>query len=117
MTTLNIYPWKQTPLAQADLPALIYRDRTASVEDSVSGYFMKRLELEVEIHGTSIAQIRECLAELEDQIYEDETWGGLAIKTDFITDEMVMEQKENIVVATRISIVILYRTVIGNSYA
>jgi hypothetical protein len=110
---MNVFAWKETPLAQADLPALVYRDRTESRDPGCGIYDMK-MPIEVEIHGTSPEQVRECLAELEESIFADETWGNLAMDTEIDTAEMVITQKENIFVASKIIVTVEYRTIRGD---
>ena len=111
----NIFAWRKTPLQASELPALVYRDRTETKEPGW-GIYENKLSLEIEIYANTAAEIRECIADLEVAIFNDETWGGLALITDLDSNDMEIEQKEDIFVASKIILNISYRTVIGDPY-
>lgn len=115
---MNVYPWRDTnraPIGSSELPALLYRDRTESKTEG-AGIFENVLPIEIEIYGSTPAQIRECIAELEKKVLTDPTWGGLALWTELDTNEMEIQQKENIFVASKIIMAVQYRTVWGDPY-
>lgn len=112
----NVFAWRKKPVQLTELPALIYRDLVEAKEIGW-GYYENKLPIEIEIYGITPEQIRQCIADVEKAIFTDDTWGGLAMYSEFNIDEMTIEQKENIFVATRIILTITFRTVYGNPYA
>jgi len=111
----NIFAWRKTPLQASELPALVYRDRTEMKEPGW-GIYENKLIIDVEIYTNTVAEIRECIADLEVAILKDETWGDLALYSELDVNEMEIEQKENIFVASKIIMIVEYRTVRGDPY-
>jgi len=111
----NIFAWCKTPLQASELPALVYRDRTETKEPGW-GIYENKLSIEIEIFGNTVDEVRACLADLETAIFSDDTWGGLALITDLDSNDMEIEQKEDIFVASKIILNVLYRTVIGDPF-
>jgi len=112
----NVFAWRDSALALEELEAILYKDRTEARTPGV-GIYEITLPLEIQIIATSPAQVRKILADLEVAVMSDETWGGLALNTEFETDEMEIEQKEYTFVASGIILPIEYRTSRGNPYS
>lgn len=111
----HVYPWRDTPIQLTELPALVYRDKIETKQPRW-GICDNRLEIEIEISGSTPAEIRACLADLEKVVETDERWGGLALYSEFDINEMEIEQKENMFVASKVILVVVYRTVFGDPY-
>jgi hypothetical protein len=111
----NIFAWRKTPLQASELPALVYRDRTETKEPGW-GIYENKLSMEIEIFANTAAEIRECIADLEVAIFNDETWGGLALTSELETNDMEIEHKEDIFVASKIILNVHYRTIFGDPY-
>jgi hypothetical protein len=113
----NVFAWRSTPIQKSELPALVYRDRIQTKSEEIWGYYLNEMQLEIEIYAESPAQIRECLADIEKSIYTDTTWGNLALISTLLTDEVQIEQKEDIFVATQIILIVQYLTIMGDPYS
>jgi len=111
----NVFAWRTTPIQSSEIPALVYRDRTETKEPGW-GIYENKLSLEIEIYANTAAEIRECIADLEVAIFNDETWGGLALITDLDSNDTEIEQKEDIFVASKIMMTVEYRTILGDPY-
>lgn len=111
----NIFVWRKTPLQASEIPALVYRDRI-EIKEPGWGSVDNKLQIEIEIYANTSAEIRECIADLEVTVFSDDTWGELAIFSELDINEMEIEQKEDIFVASRIILNVHYRTVIGDPY-
>lgn len=111
----NIFAWKTTPIQSSEIPCLIYRDRTGTMEFGW-GYCENKASVEIEIYADTPDEIRGYIADLEKAIFTDDTWGNLAMYSELNTNEMAIEQKENIFVATQILLTVTYRTVFGDPY-
>jgi len=112
----NIFAWRDTPLQATELPGLIYRDRTETKDFLTFGRNYRRLTLEIEVFGSTADEIREAIADIETVIYNDETWGGLALNTQLNTNEMEIDQKENYFAASRIYMIVNFTTVKNDPY-
>ncbi len=110
----NVFEWRQVPLQESELPALIYRDVTSEIEIIVLDRHTHILNLEVEVKtqpgSTSGSLARKMIADVIKAIGVDHTWGALAIKTDPVSSEIVFEQHEKIITGAIINFEITYRT-------
>ena len=112
---MNVFEWRTTPLELSEIPGIIYRDRTESRSPGM-GVSENVLSVEIEIYGTSKAQIREILAQLERAVEMDPTWGGLALDSELYSNAMEVIQLANIFCASHIVMTVEYRTVRGDPY-
>ena len=111
----NVFAWRTTPIQSSEIPGLVYRDRTETKEFGW-GYCENKTPIEIEIYASTIEEIRGYIADLEKAVFTDDTWGNLAMYSDLNVNEVVIEQKENIFVASQIILTVTYRTVFGNPY-
>ena len=90
----NVFDWLGRDLADTELDALIYRDKTNEVIGTEFGAISNRITLEIEIKTKSgsmtARQTRMMIADVYKAIGTDETWGGLAMFT--VPRGEVMEQ-------------------------
>lgn len=112
----NIFAWRDTPIQLSEMPALVYSDRLENKESLTFGKNIRKLTIDVVVYAVTTAQIRECIADIEKAVYTDETWGGLALSTEFDANEMEIEQLEKYFAATKISIVVNYTTQMNDPY-
>jgi hypothetical protein len=110
----NVFDWLDRDLADSELDAIIYRDRTNQI--SAEGFKLSGNTVRVEIEArtkqstTTAEQIREIIEDIYKAIGADETWGGLAIETNPISEEIDIQHVDKIMASATITIEVLYMT-------
>ncbi len=95
------------------LPAIVCRDRLLPPENNIR--WVRRLAIEMEIFlaptEDPVETMRKALADIEDNVRNDPTWGGLAHDTEILESEkMSVDDWETIVIASGFYMVIEYET-------
>ena len=110
----NVYDWLERDLADTELDALIYRDKSNGKNASSQKIFDNKVRLEIEVKtksaGATAEQVRMMIEDVYKVIGTDETWGGLAQKTNPSQDNINLEQADKIVGSGTIIVDIEYRT-------
>lgn len=115
----HVFGWRVSDIQESELPAIVYRDgRTKESEPVIiMGADSKRdypLIVELDLHGTSGTatpeHMRSMIADVIKAIGVDPTWGGLAVMTELLGDEMDMAQADRTIAIATMSICITYRT-------
>lgn len=113
----HVEAWKVTPWQDADLPGLTVKDLSDEPLNEVSRGTMNKIlhgllvRIELACSGsTPVATIRKMIGDVMDAIRQDETFGGLAIQTSWLGDEIAVEQEERTVTGANIALRIDYRT-------
>jgi hypothetical protein len=117
-TTLgsSVAVWKRNKFAANRLPGLNIQDITddqqvAAEDESLTEH---RLTVELKVIGkegsTSDELVREMIADVEQAILVDETWGGIALRTDPVSNAMDVAQDEVTIGGATIVIAIDYIT-------
>jgi len=86
----HVFEWRSTPLEDAELPGIVWRDRGNTYEGPVTGRTSNELNLELEIHysgSTASTKMRDCISDVRKCLMDNDTWGNLAIGTSLIEDE------------------------------
>lgn len=116
-TTLgnNVGVWRTVPLKDTELPYLNIRDTVEEVVDDTQGgasgrMTQRRLTVELEIVSPDIATLRNCQHDVELAISSDETWDGLALRTQPISSEVLATQERDGVGGMVITVRVDYRT-------
>ncbi len=120
---LQVHEWRETPLDLSDLPACIWRDRSeddgnATIGGTI-GYQIHQLKMELSVFisgSTTPSQARQILADIQTAIGVDQTFGGLADRTDPLSNELEIAHEENEVGRLTVNITITYRTKKWNAY-
>jgi hypothetical protein len=119
----KVFEWRPVPLELTDLPGVIWRD--ISEDDSAAttgtiGYHNHDLKVELKVitasGSTTPAEIRKLLADVQQMIGVNPTWGGLALRTNPVSNETAVEQAEKIIGGITIIVVIQYQTKKWNPY-
>jgi hypothetical protein len=110
---MNVFEWRDKPLKQADLPAVIVRDaRNEPSSEAVLGTFGWALTIELDVlvaAGTvTAAQMRDILADIYAAIGTDYTWGSLVSITSQPTDEMRLTVEDHILSGAAVSFTVNY---------
>lgn len=107
--------WRTTPLADSELPFLNIRDTLEEIVDDTQGgssgrMTQRRLTVELEIISPDLATLRKCHEDVETKIRSDETWGGLALRTQPISSELVATQERDAIGGLLVTVRVDYRT-------
>lgn len=109
----NVFDWLDRDLAEKELDALIYRDRANDIEAETLELRDNRMRLEIEIKtkaaGATAARVREMIADVYQAIGTDDTWDGLAINSEPVSEEMEIRQGDKITGGATLTIEIEYR--------
>jgi len=111
---LHVFDWLDRDLADTELDALIYRDKSNTKNASSQKIFDNKVQLEIEFKtksaGSTARQVRMMAEDVYKAIGIDETWGGLAQKTNPLQDNINVDQANKIVGSGTITVEIEYRT-------
>lgn len=110
---LNVFDWRNEPLEEGDLPALIYRDVACATEITSLNHFVHRLSINIlaAVSGsTPMATIRKIIADIDEAIGKTPTWGGYALNTERISDESEIQIGDKKYAGCQISILVTFRT-------
>lgn len=111
---LHVFDWLDRDLADSELDAIVYRDRTSNLQmESFSAVVnMVRLEIEAKTKQASgtARRLREIIEDIYKAIGTDETFGGLAHETLPAGEEIDIQQQDKIMGSAIINIEIAYIT-------
>lgn len=110
----NVFDWLDRDLADTELDAIIYRDRTDDLTPLSTRKFENRVTVEIEAKTKQAAGTARRLREIIEDIYKaigtDETFSGLARSTRPEREEIDITQQDKISGAATLSISIVYET-------
>lgn len=122
---LSIFEWRTTDVQASELPALIWKDISMSEAEQITimgpaSQTEQAIELELSLmvqDGPDTGStLRKAIADVQKAIGVDETWGGLAIRTDDMGNETGRDQAGKITGSATMQIRITYRTKRWNPY-
>lgn len=109
----NVFDWLKRDLSTTELPALIYKDKEVEISTDTLELYNNKIILEVELKaeaGTGTAEsIREMIEDVYKAIGTDDTWSGLAIDSQPISEEMDIEHADKIIGTALVIIEIEYQ--------
>jgi hypothetical protein len=110
----NVFDWLDRDLADSELDAIIYRDRSNVMDMSDFDSKMNTVVVEIQVKTksttTTAAQVREMIEDVYKAIGTDETWGGLALQTMPKSDDIDVQQSDKITGSGTITIEIQYES-------
>lgn len=121
----NVFEWRDPSLQASELPALVYRDISddrIEILDlmGADSHTQMGLTCEIELHGsegsTTPATLRSMIADVISAIGTDMTWGGLALFTEYLSDETSVGQADKIMGMTTVRIRINYIMKVWDAY-
>ncbi|MEK6531261.1 MAG: hypothetical protein AABZ23_02065 [Deltaproteobacteria bacterium] len=117
----HVFHWKASDFAHHDLPLVEYRDAACSVmEGGPVGFHTFGLTVDIELltmaGASTPAEVRKAVADIHKAAGQDMQWGGLALNTEPLGDEMKIAQADKVIGGALIRIKILYRTRVFDPY-
>jgi len=113
----NVFAYRTTPIQDDELPAANVTDGDESKGDQFTGnspVLNRILDVSIDIllkeGDMSINAARRGIIDCEKAIGSDIYFGGLAFYTDFISSNIVLDQKTNVVAGAKLMIRVTYRT-------
>ncbi len=110
----NVFDWLDRDLADSELDAIIYRDKSSVMDmsdfDSKMSSVIVEIEVKTKSTTTTAAQVREMIEDTYKAIGTDETWGGLALQTMPKSDDIDVQQSDKITGSGTIMIEIQYES-------
>ena len=116
----HIFGWRDlenNPFQASELPGINLRDDIAETSVHSTAKMYHVMPIKMDIATISPEEMRKALADIEKAMHTDRTWGNLASHTDLLSDESVVEQKENKYFRTSIIMEVQYFTAIGDPYS
>jgi hypothetical protein len=108
----NVFDWLDRDLADTELDAIIYRDRTDDIQHNLIDVYTHKVRVEIEAKAKSAAttasQIRKIMDDILKAIGVDDTWGGLAQDTNPLSTEIDIQKSDKIAGEAKINIEIEY---------
>jgi len=107
--------WRTVALGDAELPYLNLRDPSESTVDDTQGgavgrMTQRQLTVEIEIVCSDMTILRKCQEDVELAIHSDETFGGLALRTQPISSEVLAVQDRDAIGGMLITVRVDYRS-------
>lgn len=110
----NVFDWIDRDLADSELDAIIYRDTLNDLEIESFGRSINQIRVEIEgktkSTTTTAKQCRLLIEDIYKAISTDETWGGLALQTQPVSDEIEVRMQDKIMGTARIVVNIMYES-------
>ncbi len=116
----NVNWWRDlenNPFQASELPGINLKDDVVNTEPHSTATMYHVMPIKIDIATISPEEMRKALADIEKAMHIDRTWGNIASHTDLLSDESVVEQKENKYFRTSIIMEVQYFTTIGNPYS
>jgi hypothetical protein len=110
----HVFDWLDRELADSELDAIIYRDKTKDIKPETLHNYEKRIEIEIEVKtkastGTA-KRLREMLEDVHKAIGTDDRWSNLAIDTQPVSEAMDIQRSDKISGMATLTIYIEYET-------
>ncbi len=110
----HVFDWLDRDLADTELDALTYRDKSNDIELESFSKQSNNITVEIEIKtksgSTTAQQTRLMIKDVYRAIGTDETWSGLAIETQPVSEEMDLDFSDKKIGSAKVVIKILYET-------
>lgn len=110
----HVFDWLDRDLEGRDLPSLTYKDPQNDKSSATTKIWNNELTIEIDLHSASGATSTYSVREMAEDVYKaigtDETWSGLAKKTNPVSDITEVEQLDRRVARATIVIRITYET-------
>src|SRR4030067_3027726 len=106
----NVFEWRNTPVSDSELPALIYRDISCDTEYFETHRHRLHIEVELAMKDIAASTIRKMIADVIKAIGVDVQWSNLAINTHPEGDEIIIKQSEKIIEGASVKFAIEFRT-------
>lgn len=107
----SVYVWHHSPFSVDELPALNLRDESSDIEALTNSTERVRLTIRVDIvvsNSNPIPTIRAILQDIRKAVAVDETWGGLALYTVMVGDEIDSVSAEDIIASAFAKFYVFY---------
>jgi uncharacterized protein (DUF927 family) len=108
----NVFDWLDRDLADTELDALIYKDPINELSSTTITQWNNKVNLEIEVKtksaSTTAKQVRMMIEDIYKAIGTDATWGGLALRSNPVSEEISIQQQDKIVGSAKIIISIEY---------
>lgn len=108
----NVLEWQTAPVPSGDLPAVSFRDADNEVAEWTMRERDNRVAVVIEAFGRDVTPgtVRQYAEDIYAAIAVDETWGGLALVTDPVSDTIDLKTTEEGVGRATVRILIEYQT-------
>jgi hypothetical protein len=115
---LNVFLWKSAAVEKTDLPCIILQDEKNDfliegvhvVANAFTQWLSVSLVIVLSQGGTTDTMMRQAFADVYRAIGTDDTYGGIALQTRLISDEIQIQQEARTIAAGVVKIEIMWRT-------
>lgn len=109
---LHVFDWLDRDLADTELDAIVYRDRQNVITQETFNQCQNTMRVEIEAKtkqaSTTAEQIREIIEDIYKAIGTDETFGGLALGANPVSEDIDIQQQDKIMASATVVIEIYY---------
>ena len=116
----KVYPWRKTPVQVAETPCICFWDSSAEV--SFDGIAIGRRQHILQVEAvcfvstkTTVSQARAIIEDMIAALGTDDTFGGLADRSELTSHEIGMEVDGDICGAGKITFTVQYTTTLWHS--
>ncbi len=117
----SVTVWSVTPITSRELEGIDLRDTSDKYEKKITRHVDHRLRIDVEFHAkreeNTAAYLRKGISDINAAIGGDSKWGGLALATQIIGDEMIIDKTDKTVGGVQVQLEIEYRTTLWDQFS
>lgn len=110
----NVFEWRESGIAAAELPALVYRDKVEEIEGFTMLEYDHRLVVDVDVvaepGSVGVEEVRKIIADVFAAIGTDDRWGGLALDSWPIGTEIETAEDANVITGALVRFGVSYQT-------
>jgi hypothetical protein len=105
----NVFEWLDRDLDASELPGVVYKDRENPIESFTMGEYTNKVNVEIEIRAQDTPKnLRKMIEDVYKAIGTDDRWGGYALDTQPVSDEIDCSHEDKKIGIAKIRIVIEY---------
>lgn len=113
----NVTPWRDldaAPFGEAEAAGIAWRDPKCETQQLTFAKHEHRLHIEADLllrdAATTPTTARKAIADVWKAVGVDRKWGGLALDTDPVSDELDIIQDRKIIAGSRVRFIVKFRT-------
>ena len=109
----HVYVWRPIPVLQDESVGVSLHDTSDEITEKFAGNQVNHLltvEMDIISFGGTDDLIRQALADIYKLVSTDTTWNGLAITTEPVKDEMMIQYQDKRIAGSTLTINVVYRT-------
>ena len=109
----NLTVWNVVPITERQLEGIDLRDTSDKYDDKITRHVDHKLRIDAEFHckreEATAAYLRNGIADINQAVGVDSSWGNLALRTRILGDEMIIDKTDKTIGGVQVQLEIEYR--------